>query len=75
MIKPDSSIAAENKNFTCLKGELSGNPRNVRLSPGIIKFNGEPTDQTGEYIVEITIRDKNRDTTLNLKTRFALEAK
>jgi len=73
-IRPDHSISINEKGISCLKGELRGAPKNVRLSPAIINFEGEKNDPLGEWIVEVEIEDVNRNTTLRLRTRFTLEA-
>jgi len=58
-----------------LEGRPLGNPNNIRLSPAVIKFVGEKSDPVGKWLVEVGIQDVNRNTTLQLKTHFVLEAK
>ena len=75
VIRPNSSVSAEQKSIPCLVGELKGNPNYIRMSPAVIQFTGEETDPLGEYIVEVSVSDVLRQVTLNLVSKFTLEAK
>lgn len=70
--RPDSSVAFDLKDTPCLKGEMQGSLDNVRLCPAIVEFVGEPGDPLGEWVVEVTVTDQNRSTTLDLKSTFSL---
>ena len=73
--RPDSSVSAEQDNIPCLVGELKGNPNYIRLSPAVIQFTGEDSDLLGVYTVAVGVTDVLRKTTLNLVSRFTLEAR
>jgi hypothetical protein len=74
VIRPDSTVSIEQSNIPCLVGEMRGNPNYVRMSPAVIQFTGEETDPLGEYVVEVSVSDVLRKTTLDLKTKFTLES-
>lgn len=71
--RPDNTISINEQGIPCMKGELLGNPNNIRLSPAVINFIGEKNDPIGMWLVEVEIEDVNRNTTLHLKTYFMLE--
>lgn len=72
--RPNGTVSINEKNIPCMKGQVLGNPNNIRLSPAIINFVGEKNDPLGKWLVEVEIRDVNRNTTLQLKTHFILKA-
>ncbi|MXS82956.1 hypothetical protein ABD07_07560 [Nitrosomonas oligotropha] len=57
-----------------MKFRVSKNPDTIHLSPEIINFVGEKNDPQGKWLIEVEIQDVNRNTTLQLKTRFILKA-
>lgn len=73
--RPDGSSSANAKGVQCAAGKLQGNPRNVRLSAAAIKYMGEEGDPPGKWIVEVTLTDKVRGTSIPLKTHFNLRRK
>ncbi len=72
--RPNGTVSIDEKNIPCMKGQVLGNPNNIHLSPAIINFVGEKSDPLGKWLVEVEIRDVNRNTTLQLKTHFILKA-
>jgi len=72
VVRPDNTFSINATNMECLKGELQGNPRNIRLTTPIIKFVGEAGDPPGDWIVNININDRNRGVLLRLNTGFEL---
>lgn len=72
VIRPDKTISVNLKDISCLKGPLKGSPDYIRLAPPIINFVGEKSDPTGTWVVNVSLKDVNRDTELKLKTNFVL---
>jgi len=72
--QPNGTVSIDEKSIPCMTGKVLGNPNNIRLSPAVIKFVGEKSDPLGKWLVEVGIQDVNRNTTLQLKTHFILEA-
>ena len=70
--RPDGSLSIPRQEFDCLKGPIQGNPSNVRLSPAVIQFTAEKTDQLGVWKVLVTLEDTNRKSKLELKTTYKL---
>jgi|GEM_PF-1013941 len=68
--RPNKTISVDEKSISCLSGTLQGTATNIRLSPGILKFVAEKSDPSGLWLVEVTIEDKNRKTTLKMHTQF-----
>lgn len=73
--RPNGTVSVDEKNIPCMKGKVIGNPNNIRLSPAVIHFVGEKSDPLGKWVVEVGIHDVNRNTSLQLRTQFTLEAK
>src|SRR5262245_54364507 len=42
--RPNGTTSIDEKNVDCLKGELQGNPHNLRLAAPVLGFVGEPAD-------------------------------
>jgi len=72
VIRPDNSLSIDLTDAECMKGQLQGDPRNVRLAAPIIKFVGEKGDPSGNWIININLVDKNRGALIRLKTGFEL---
>ena len=70
VVRPDGSESISAKDQPCLRGKLSGNPYNIRLSPVALPFIGEEGDPLGKWTVDITLRDKVRNVALDLHTSF-----
>jgi len=73
--RPNGTVSVDEKNITCMRGKVLGNPNNIRLSPAVIHFVGEKSDPLGKWVVEVGIHDVNRNTSLQLRTQFTLKAK
>jgi len=71
--KPDGSASFQQKDATCFKGSLKGQPNYLYLSAPVIKFIGEQDDPYGVWQVSITLKDKIGQTNLPLKTSFILQ--
>lgn len=69
-IRPDKSLAIDQKSVVCAGGKLEGEPSNIRLSNLQVKFVAEESDPKGVWTIEINIEDANRKTTLNLRKQY-----
>lgn len=72
-IRPDGSMSIDQKEIPCLKGELQGDPGNIRLAAPVIKYVGESKDLPGKWTIKVTLRDNGRHVELPLKTSFELK--
>lgn len=71
VIRPNNSISVDQPGIPCLRGRLQGPAKNIRVSPGVLKFIAERTDPVGVWQIEVSIEDKNRNTKLELKASFS----
>nr|MBX2869701.1 hypothetical protein [Acidiferrobacterales bacterium] len=71
-IRPDGSFTFDLKDYDCGNGELKGNPGNVRLARAVISFEAEPSDEPGDWWIEVKLKDKVADIEIPLKTKFVL---
>jgi hypothetical protein len=72
-IRPDGSLSIDQKNVPCLKGELQGDPYNIRLAAPVIRYVGEEKDLAGKWIIRVTLKDNRRHVELPLQTSFTLK--
>ena len=70
--RPNNTISLNQQNIKCINTKLKGNPRNIRLSPVVLKYSGDKGDPAGEWLVEVNINDKNRGVSIPLKSSFTL---
>jgi len=73
--RPNNTVSINNQNIKCISGKFSGNPRNVYLSPVVIKYSGDAGDPPGEWLVEVSLTDNNRGVHVPLKSEFTLVKK
>jgi len=73
VVRPDSSSSLHQRNVTCFRGQVKGNPHNLYLSQPVIGFIGEPSDPAGKWLVRVTLKDNVRHARLPLKTSFTLQ--
>lgn len=73
--RPDGSISVNAKGIQCAAGKLQGAQQNIRLSSVVIDYIGEDGDPPGEWIIEATLTDQIRKTSIPLKTHFVLRTK
>lgn len=71
-IRPDGSVSINESNLLALKGELLGNPKNIRLAKPVIQFIGEPKDPLGEWKIEVSVKDMVRSVSVPVKASFIL---
>jgi hypothetical protein len=72
VLRPDGSSSVNEENVDCAVGKIQGNPRNVRLVSAVLKFIGEKSDLPGEWKVNVTLKDMNRDVEIPLNSKFIL---
>lgn len=70
---PAGKSAVSQKNVKCFVGRLKGNPYNLYLSDAVLTFAGDPGDRPGTWVVEVNLRDVNRQVDLPLRTSFQLK--
>ncbi len=70
--RPNGSVSVDQRNLTCLEGPLEGNPFNIRVGAPTLQFVGEPGDAPGTWVFEVTLRDVERGTALNLRSSIEL---
>lgn len=70
--RPDGTSSVDEADIPCASGKLQGDPGYVRLSSAVVQFVGEEGDPPGEWVVEVSLTDKVRGTTLPLRARFRL---
>jgi hypothetical protein len=70
--RPDNTVSIDNQNIECISGSFIDNPRSVYLSPVVIKYSGDAGDPPGEWLVEVSLTDKNRSANVPLKSKFTL---
>ncbi len=72
ILRPDESVALDEKDLNCFTYKLTSDPRSVWLSGIIPKFIGEKTDPKGKWEVNVVLRDMVRGVEVSLKTHFTL---
>lgn len=72
VIRPDDSVALDEKGLDCFTTKLQSDPRSVYLSAIYPKYVGETGDPFGTWIVEVVLRDNNRGVETPLKVKFEL---
>ena len=71
--KPDKTFSVQQKDVECFKGTLPGPVQNVYLSFPIVAFVGEPGDPPGRWNVRVTLKDRNKNVVVPLRTYFVLK--
>ena len=70
---PKGKVSLEQRGMVCFAGRLAGNPYNLYLSAPVIAFSGDPGDPPGTWVVNVNLRDENRNVGLPLRTTFQLK--
>lgn len=70
---PKGKVSLEQKSMVCFSGQLAGSPYNLYLSAPVIVFSGDPGDPPGIWVVNVNLRDENRNVALPLRTTFQLK--
>ncbi|MCF7749132.1 hypothetical protein KQ945_00140 [Bacillus subtilis subsp. subtilis] len=70
--RPDGQASGEERDVSCFKTALSGDPAHVYLSTVGVKFDAEPGDPPGTWTVAINVRDNLRGITVPLQSSFQL---
>ena len=72
IVRPNNTVSIDNQNIKCINGKLLGNPRNIYLSPVVIKYSGDAGDPPGDWLVEVSLTDNNKGAHVPLKSKFTL---
>ena len=70
---PAGKLTLSQKSLKCFVGRLKGKPDNLYLSDVVVGFTGDPGDPPGTWVVEVNLRDVNRQVDLPLRTSFQLK--
>jgi hypothetical protein len=70
---PKGKVVLEKQGMVCFAGWLNGSPYNLYLSAPVITFSGDPGDPPGTWIVDVNLRDENRNVAIPLRTTFQLK--
>ena len=73
LTRPDGTVSVDVKDIECINGEVTGDPRSIRLSPAFIQFTAEETAPLGEWTVSAKVKDVHRSIELSLKATFTVE--
>ena len=73
-IRPDGTVAVEQKNLACFRGRIEGSPGNLRLAAQQIDFVGDAKDPPGTWRVEVKLKDQVRESEVPLLAVFTLRA-
>ncbi len=69
--RPNGKVT-DDKGVTAYKGPLKGAANSQFLADTVIAFVGEDSDPLGDWVVEVTVHDLNRNAVVPLKTTFTL---
>lgn len=72
MTNPKGDVTLNQKDAPCFKGRLAGNAHNIYLAAPVVQFMAAPDDPAGTWVMEVTLRDVNRNVRVPLLTRFEL---
>jgi len=70
---PTGNVSLMQNDMTCWSGRIDGNPYNMYLSAPVISFSGDSNDPPGVWVVDVNLRDANRNVELPLRTTFELK--
>jgi len=70
---PGGKLSLAKQDMVCFSGRIAGSPYNLHLSTPVIGFSGDPGDPPGTWVVEVRLRDANRNVELPLRTTFQLK--
>lgn len=70
---PNGTVPIDVKNIDCFKSTVSIDPMSIFVSAPVIEFTGEPTDPLGRRVLEVVLRDNNRNVEVPLRKEFELK--
>ena len=70
VIQPDGSAQLDAADAACSTGTLQGDPMSVRLCETSLGYIADPDDLSGEWRVEVVVKDRLRNVEIPLQTRF-----
>lgn len=65
--------STESPDLPCFTGAIEGSPFNLRLATAVATWEGKGSDPSGEWIVDMILRDTLRSNALPLRTKFILK--
>ena len=71
--RPDHTHSTQQSNVACYRGTLKGGLDNVYLSSAVIGFLAQPSDLSGLWTVNVSLKDGWGNVVLPLRTTFKLE--
>lgn len=71
-VKPDGTVAFEDKTLRCYDGPPRPGPGQRLLAQPLIEFVGEPSDPSGTWRVQVRLRDQVRGAELPMTAVFTL---
>lgn len=72
LVTPTGKVVVSQAEIPCMTGKMTGKAANVYMLPAGAAVMAELTDEEGNWTVHYRITDKNRQTTIELKSSFEL---
>lgn len=70
VVQPDGKAQLDVQDVACFSGVLQGDPTNVRLCETSLGYIADPDDLSGQWRVEVVVKDRQRKIEIPLQTRF-----
>lgn len=70
VVQPDGNAQLHAPEAACFSGPLGGDLANVRLCETSLGYIADPDDLSGDWTVEVVVRDRLRGAEIPLRTRF-----
>jgi hypothetical protein len=72
LVTPTGKVVVSQTEIPCMTGKMTGKAANVYMLPAGAAVMAELTDEEGNWTAHYRITDKNRQTTIELKSSFEL---
>lgn len=73
ILKPDGKSSFHQTGMVCFKGVIHEPAAHTFLSQAVIGWTGDATDQSGTWVVHVTLKDNLRQVTMPLQRSFELK--
>lgn len=70
MTEPDGNMQLDAPDSPCYTGPYAGVPTNVLLCETSLGYRADPDDLSGEWIVDVVVKDRHRNVEIPLRTSF-----
>ena len=70
VIQPDGKAQLAVEDVACFTGPLMGHPTSVRLCETSLGYIADPDDLSGQWRVEVVVKDRKRNVEIPLRTAF-----